>query len=145
MAKTEFHKLVMDNLRYLLEVHTGGNQLAFAKRLGISPGTLTPWLEGQTIPGGKHLLGISNEFNVSVDWLLKGSVPDRKPIPQVVIEKDSCPDWLKELTPRLAALDKKGQQAVTSLLEAIEPRATEEQTKPPPRKAAAGPARARRR
>ena len=45
------------------------------KALGISPGVIGGWKKGGT-PNGGTLLKIANHFNVSVDYLLLGTISD---------------------------------------------------------------------
>lgn len=116
----------------------GLSQREFAKAVGITEPSAHKYCRNGGVPEWDILLRIANFFSVSVDWLLTGREAEKK-----VVSASSR--WMKAVTPRLEALDKKGQTAINALLDAIAPRAPEEQTTSPPRKAAAGPARARRR
>ena len=66
----ELNQIVAQNIRSLIDRYTGGSTTAFASRIGISMGTLTPWLQGTSLPGAKHLTRIRQEFGVSIDWLV---------------------------------------------------------------------------
>ncbi|MDQ0492806.1 transcriptional regulator with XRE-family HTH domain [Paenibacillus brasilensis] len=53
----------------------GMTKKAFCEKLKISVGNLGDWRSGKTTPGTKHLIQISDFFNVSLDWLMKGVKP----------------------------------------------------------------------
>ena len=134
-------------------------QKAVAEILGIPESQLTDvkkTAEGKPRAGGSRripwqaIIDWALDAGVSVDWLLTGVDP-RDSIPQ---QEEAvlghAPQWFSELGPRLAALDETSQLAIKGALEGMlgpleAKRLNETLTKPPPRKAAAGPARARRR
>lgn len=49
----------------------GLTQSALAKRLGISRSAVNAWEMGISIPSAQYLIELSNQFNVSVDFLLE--------------------------------------------------------------------------
>ncbi|MGP0575906.1 helix-turn-helix domain-containing protein [Paenibacillus peoriae] len=53
----------------------GMTKKAFCEKLKISSGNLGDWRRGKTTPGTTHLIQISDFFNVSLDWLMKGIKP----------------------------------------------------------------------
>lgn len=48
------------------------NQTAFAKRIGVSQGTVSQWENGLTKANSEQLKAISTTFNISIDDLLYG-------------------------------------------------------------------------
>jgi hypothetical protein len=96
------------------------------------------------------VLTIAHEFDVDVNWLLTGQVSITSTQTASIGSGSPQLPWLSELEPRLAAMDETSQLAIKGALEGMlgpleAKRLNETLTKPPPRKAAAGPARARRR
>lgn len=62
-------------------------QPAFAKAIGVSSGNVSDWEHGRSNPGAQALVAISNQFQVSVDWILKGTSPGPgEPYPQLSTE-----------------------------------------------------------
>uniref|UniRef100_A0AAE9IBG4 Helix-turn-helix transcriptional regulator n=1 Tax=Paenibacillus polymyxa TaxID=1406 RepID=A0AAE9IBG4_PAEPO len=55
----------------------GMTKKAFCEKLKISSGNLGDWRRGKTTPGTAHLIQISDFFNVSLDWLMKGIKPGK--------------------------------------------------------------------
>lgn len=58
--KSEAHKAVSHALNRVLREVAGGNQAKLARKLGVSPGTLTPWLRGESLPGGESLVKLAD-------------------------------------------------------------------------------------
>lgn len=56
------------------------NQTQFAKRIGVTQGTVSQWENGLTRPNSDQLRSISKEFNISVDDLLQGEPDKIRPI-----------------------------------------------------------------
>ena len=54
----------------------GLTQTALAKRLGISRSAVNAWEMGISIPSAQYLIELSNQFNVSVDFLLERSTEE---------------------------------------------------------------------
>lgn len=48
------------------------NQAEFARRIGISQGTLSKYEQGSSEIGAEALLRIAREFRCSIEWLLTG-------------------------------------------------------------------------
>lgn len=127
----------------------GLNQREFARAVGITEPSATKYCRNGGVPEWDILLRIANYFAVSVDWLLTGSTDQKVCVGQDHPAIEAAPSWLIDLGPRLAALDATGQLAIKGAIEGIlaplETSQHNEQIKPPPQNAAAGPARARRR
>ncbi|MGL4521598.1 MAG: DUF5680 domain-containing protein [Bacilli bacterium] len=49
------------------------SQEQFSEKIGVSRQAVTKWELGQTYPEVEKLIGISNTFGVTLDWLLKNS------------------------------------------------------------------------
>ncbi len=50
----------------------------FANKLGIAPSKITDWRSGKTNPTIKDIIGISQIFNISTDYLLLGKEPTQQ-------------------------------------------------------------------
>lgn len=119
-----------------------------AEALGLDQGSISEWETGKVEPSPGALVKLAALYGVSIDWLLTGEEHHRA----LVAANESsptAPQWFSDLGPRISALDEKGQAAVKNsidlMLGVVEPPASHESANSPPRKAAAGPARARRR
>ena len=86
----ELNQIVAQNIRTLIDRYTGESTTAFASRIGISMGTLTPWLQGTSLPGAKHLSKIRQEFGVSIDWLV--GLPEKVEAWEAILEKIEEPE-----------------------------------------------------
>jgi len=51
---------------------------AFAKKSGVTEGTLRTYLSGASLPGLDKLIAISNAAEVNIEWLAVGNGPMRK-------------------------------------------------------------------
>ena len=77
MRKSEIYdkashlKDVSSRLRAIVDEVFKGNRTAFSKKLGAAPSVTKPWLDGETLPGGRWLARIS-ELGFDVAWLLTG-------------------------------------------------------------------------
>ncbi|MFS0836970.1 transcriptional repressor LexA [Paenibacillus sp. 1P03SA] len=49
-----------------------------ADMIGVSPGNISDWENGKkkSTPTARALISISKQFNVSLDWLMTGTIPD---------------------------------------------------------------------
>ncbi|MGE6228887.1 transcriptional repressor LexA [Paenibacillus chitinolyticus] len=49
-----------------------------AAMIGVSPGNISDWENGKkkSTPTARALISISKQFNVSLDWLMTGTIPD---------------------------------------------------------------------
>ncbi len=54
------------------------NQSVFAKIINISQASLSDLEKGKTKPSVDTLINISEQFNISLDWLIKGSFIDKQ-------------------------------------------------------------------
>jgi transcriptional regulator with XRE-family HTH domain len=62
-------KTISDRIKY---VRGDLNQEDFAKKLGVSLGAVQNWEINEKIPKGDFLIRFREEFNVDINWLLKG-------------------------------------------------------------------------
>lgn len=66
----------MTSIHYRIkEVRSELTQKAFAQKMGVSIITVQRWEAGARIPDGTELIKISNEYGVSINWLLLGIGP----------------------------------------------------------------------
>ncbi|BFH18033.1 helix-turn-helix domain-containing protein [Paenibacillus melissococcoides] len=63
-------KTIGERLRFLRE-QAGLSMNELEDSIGASRGSVNKWEKG-SIPGGKYLITLSDYFNVSTDWILKG-------------------------------------------------------------------------
>ncbi|MFH1034336.1 MAG: hypothetical protein V1806_07505 [Pseudomonadota bacterium] len=141
--KDELSRQVSLRLKEIVTSDFRGNWTVFAKEIGIPQGTMKPWLDGESLPGGKHLAAMAKR-GIDVNWLLTGQKPEE--LKQLRTENTDIlvTEWVQGWIPQLTALDENGRGAVEALLKALAPTDALQKAKPPPPKAAAGPARARR-
>ena len=59
------------NLCNIMKIH-GISKAELARQLGVSPSTITNWLEGRCKPGIVKMREISKFFHVTADYLLTG-------------------------------------------------------------------------
>lgn len=83
--KSEVHQAVTRSLNRVLREVAGGVQAELARMLGVSPGTLTPWLKGESLPGGESLVKL-NELGYSADDIFGFKKPSA---PKAVDDPDS--------------------------------------------------------
>lgn len=55
-----------------LRKNAGLSQAALASRIGVSPSAVGMYEQGRREPSGDLLIALSQQFNVSVDYLLTG-------------------------------------------------------------------------
>lgn len=75
----------------------GLTQTDFAKIIGFSQGNVGDWERGIKKPTIPALLAISNEFNVSIDWLVKGETPSYSSMIDFNDELKDISERIKEL------------------------------------------------
>ena len=54
-----------------LRLTNGYTQITLANKLGVTRSTVKVWEMGTSMPSAKHIIELSNIFNVSTDYLLK--------------------------------------------------------------------------
>ncbi|MEC0091512.1 helix-turn-helix domain-containing protein [Paenibacillus macquariensis] len=64
--------IIGQNIRKLRKA-VGLTQIEFAKQINVSQGTLSDIEQGNCNPSMDTILSIHNQFEVTLDWLLKGS------------------------------------------------------------------------
>ena len=52
----------------MLRISQGLNQTAFANRLFVTPGAVSQWETGRTVPDTERLMAIAREFSVPLDF-----------------------------------------------------------------------------
>jgi transcriptional regulator with XRE-family HTH domain len=69
--------------RRLLEARnrTGMTMNEVKQKTGISTGNISCWEHGKYLPGATALIALSNLYNVTIDWILKGDADSNKEIP----------------------------------------------------------------
>jgi transcriptional regulator with XRE-family HTH domain len=74
--------------RRLLEARnrTGMTMNEVRQKTGISTGNISCWEHGKYMPGATALISLSNLYNVTIDWILKGDADSSK------MPADSLPD-----------------------------------------------------
>lgn len=55
-----------------LRIRTGLSQAKFAQFIGVSPGNISTWENGGSLPGAIALKKIAQKLGCSVDWILTG-------------------------------------------------------------------------
>ncbi len=64
-----------------LRKDAGLSQAALASRIGVSPSAVGMYEQGRREPSGDLLIALSQQFNVSVDYLLTGRKQALSPAP----------------------------------------------------------------
>lgn len=52
----------------MLRISQGLNQTAFANRLFVTPGAVSQWENGRTVPDTERLMAIAKEFQIPLDY-----------------------------------------------------------------------------
>ena len=84
-----------------LRARTGLSQAKFAQLIGVSPGNISAWESGGSLPGALALKNITKNLGCSADWILTGveqTPPETQKI-EAVFDPDlkRMIDVLKEL------------------------------------------------
>lgn len=59
-----------------LRAKTGLSQAKYAQLIGVSPGNISSWESGGSLPGALALRNITKKIGCSVDWILTGVEPE---------------------------------------------------------------------
>ncbi|RJX35629.1 MAG: hypothetical protein C4525_02965 [Desulfarculus sp.] len=65
-------------LKQFIAENYQGKWTVFAKKCGVVSGSVKPWLDGKSLPSGKHLARMAMA-GVPIDWLLTGRKPEAPP------------------------------------------------------------------
>jgi len=105
-------------IKYLRE-REALSQAAFAKKIGVSPGNVGDWESPnkKSMPGAKAIHAISCEFNVSADWILKGTNPSISE--DQMHEKELLNSDESELLQLFRTLSPKDQGKIVGYMESI--------------------------
>ncbi|HWR43388.1 LexA family transcriptional regulator [Sporomusa sp.] len=80
-----------ERLIYLIK-ESGASHTTIFEKTGISTGNLSSYRSGRVKPSFDAIVALSDFFNVSTDWLLKGTGPVPEHFPQKRIPVYSCVD-----------------------------------------------------
>ncbi|HFU0229581.1 TPA: XRE family transcriptional regulator [Vibrio parahaemolyticus] len=69
---------IANRLRSLREDKLNFSKKEMAERLGVSQSAVNQWENGKNFPAQKHLITISEEFDVSYEWLINGISGEEK-------------------------------------------------------------------
>ena len=85
------------------------NQLALAKRLGVTPQAVSQWERGETIPDADRIRDIAKATTSNFYWLLDGDIrPGPEPQPRYeepkiwrapIVSRVAAGDWSESITP----------------------------------------------
>ena len=70
-----------------LRLSQGLNQADFAKRLFVTPGAVSQWETGRSIPDTERLMAIAKEFSIPLNYFSEKEVSETELITQQVLEK----------------------------------------------------------
>ena len=59
-----------------LRAKTGLSQAKYAQLIGVSPGNISSWESGGSLPGALALKNITKKLGCSADWILTGAEPE---------------------------------------------------------------------
>ncbi|WP_254865826.1 XRE family transcriptional regulator, partial [Vibrio parahaemolyticus] len=68
-----FIMTIANRLRVLREEKFNISKREMAERLGVSQSAVNQWEKGINLPSQKHLITISEKFDVSYEWLINGT------------------------------------------------------------------------
>jgi transcriptional regulator with XRE-family HTH domain len=71
---------VSARLRKAMQARRRSKLFAFSHELGVSPSTVTRWLQGQPI-SSDNLVRLAEALDISIDWLLMGKGDMSPPSP----------------------------------------------------------------
>lgn len=91
-----------NNRLYQLRKQNGFSQEELANRLNVSRQTVSKWEIGDSTPDMEKLVTISDLFGVSLDSLVMGKEPEKKPA------AETKSGFEKVLTPRTVSKAKRG-------------------------------------
>ena len=70
-----------------LRVSQGLNQTEFAKKLFVTPGAVSQWETGRTVPDTGRLIEIANTFSIPLDYFSEKQYTEAELITQQVLNK----------------------------------------------------------
>lgn len=70
-----------------LRISQGLNQTEFAKRLFVTPGAVSQWETGRTVPDTERLMAISKEFSIPLNYFSETQYTEQELITQQVLTK----------------------------------------------------------
>ena len=73
---------------YKLRKNSGLSQEQLAEQLNVSRQAISKWESGTAVPESEKLIGISNYFGVSVDYLLKDEEDDKAKTTNTITEEN---------------------------------------------------------
>lgn len=73
--------ILADKISYLRK-QQGWSQEELADRIGVSRQAISKWESGQSVPDMKKIIKLSEEFQVSTDYLLKDEMETPTPPPE---------------------------------------------------------------
>lgn len=111
-----------------LRKRTGLSQLEVAKALNTARTAVSKWELGDSIPDPSTLPRIAELYGTTVDYLLTGKEPERKPIVKV-IEKTAPKSYIEELFDGVSEEGKKHILATAEMIYALENPGTVKQKK----------------
>jgi len=76
--KSKLFGQVSGRLKEIISAEYGNKWTRFANSLGIPQGTMKPWLDGDSMPGGEHLAKMA-AAGIDVSYLLSGVRSGDKP------------------------------------------------------------------
>jgi len=125
-------------LKQIIDEDFGGIPNRFAKALGISPGSLSAYLNGDSIIGGEIFFKIVSIAKRSSDWLLTGEdVGAKRPVNSVEYKTPEEKEYLEMLL-RVIRSDDTSQTTMT-ILDAVLTSKSEAESPPVrPRKSRTG-------
>ncbi len=109
-----FRHTLSQRLRQLCYGHNNSliNVPYLANQLNVSACTLHRWLNGTSVPSKDNLVSISKYFNVSLEWLISGSLSTEENTPIVY-------DAELELHKLFAKLSSKKQRAFLDICRSL--------------------------
>ena len=82
--------MVSDTIKQIRRTHYL-NQTEFAKRIGVTQGTISQWENGLTRPNIDQLRAISSAFNVSIDEIMKKTAMPVRDLDAINIKRAAVP------------------------------------------------------
>ena len=77
-------RLIAEKIKQL-RISQGLNQSDFARRLNITPGAVSQWETGRTVPDTERLMAIAKEFSVPLDYFTDAKYTETELIRQHIM------------------------------------------------------------
>lgn len=107
--------MVMNSIGFrirFLRTKKGISMASLGKAIGTDSANVSNWENNKRVPGGKFIIALSEYFNITTDWLLKGEKEEKIEGSSSVFLEQFC-----EFSSRLKKVDKQDQHFIRSFID----------------------------